>query len=214
MQQRGHGSAGAHPQVQEPPDSLYQHVGYGSVPGYSPMHGHHYPSSSPISQGVSRSFCSSWCHSLLHRCSNKCKQASPFSISHPFWATLTHRRVGCLSHYCMGPGPYSSLAFLPLGISNLCALHIAGYRHDLGTGQDMYGLSTDPYDLHPEPYSRGVHGHATGEPSARLEDPKQQPQGFMGWQQPPAAHLYPSAGKAPLRISGAIAAGQLISHAW
>ena len=76
----------------------------------------------------------------------------------------------------------------------------------------MYGLSTDPYDLHPELYSRGVHGH--GDSSARLEDPKQQPQGFMGWQQSPAAHMYPSAGKLQLHISGVTAARQLISHAW
>ena len=108
----------------------------------------------------------------------------------------------------------SSLAVLRLGIGNLCALSTAGYRHDLGTGQDMYGLSTDPYDLHPETYSRGVHGHGTGDSSARLEDPKQQPQGFMGWQQPSSAHMYPSAGKPPLHILGVTAAGQVISHAW
>ena len=77
----------------------------------------------------------------------------------------------------------------------------------------MYGLSSDPYDLHPELYSRGVHGHGTGDSSARLEDPKQQPQGFMGWQQPPAAHAYPSAGKLLLHISGVTAAAQVISHA-
>ena len=88
-----------------------------------------------------------------------------------------------------------SLALLHVGIGKLCALLIAGYRNDLGTGQDMCGLSTDPYDLHPELYSRSAHCHATGDSSARLEDPRQQPQGFMGWQQPPAAHLYPSAGK-------------------
>ena len=89
----------------------------------------------------------------------------------------------------------SSLAFLHLGIDKIASLSIAGYRNELGAGQDMYGLSTDPYDLHPEQYSRSVHGHATGDSSARLEDPRQQPQGFLGWQQPPAAHLYPSAGK-------------------
>ena len=75
----------------------------------------------------------------------------------------------------------------------------------------MYGLSTDPYDLHPEPYSRGVHG--TGDSSARLEDSKQQPQGFLGWQQPPAAHMYPSVGKPPLHTLGVTAAGQAMSLA-
>ena len=54
MQQRGHELASAHPQMQDPPDRLYKHVGYGGVPGYSPMHGHQYPSSSPLSQGMSQ----------------------------------------------------------------------------------------------------------------------------------------------------------------
>ena len=103
MQQRGHGSAGAHPQVQEPPDSLYQHVGYGGVPGHSPMHGHQYPSSSPISQGASQSCPSSWRHSRLHLCSNKCKRASPLSSLY---------LIPCALHSPVGSGMSQSIMYV------------------------------------------------------------------------------------------------------
>ena len=104
------------------------------------------------------------------------------------------------------------MAFSYIRIAKSCAVSSAGYRNDLGTGQDLYGLSTDPYDLHPELYSRSVHSHGTEDASARLEDPKQQLQGFMGWQQLPAAHEYPSAGKLRLRFHEVISHSCCASH--
>ena len=53
----------------------------------------------------------------------------------------------------------------------------------------MYGISTDPYDLHPEMYNNSVRNSG-----ARLGGYGYQPEGFLEWQPSPAAPS-PSSGK-------------------
>ena len=55
----------------------------------------------------------------------------------------------------------------------------------------MYGLSTDPYDLHSELY-----GGAARNSSARSGSYGYQPEGFLEWQPSPAAPS-PSSGELP-----------------
>ena len=56
-------------------------------------------------------------------------------------------------------------------------------------GQDPYGLSNDPHDMHSELYSRG--GHT---PASRTGNYGYQPEGFLDWQHSPSMHT-PSSGK-------------------
>ena len=65
----------------------------------------------------------------------------------------------------------------------------AGYRTEAGPGQDMYGLSTDPYDLHSDLYNRAAHNT-----TSRLGTYGGLPESLMYGQDVPA-DVMPTSGK-------------------
>jgi len=65
----------------------------------------------------------------------------------------------------------------------------AGYRTEAGPGQDMYGLSTDPYDLHSDLYNRAAHNS-----TPRLGNYGGIPESLMYGQDIPA-DITPNSGK-------------------
>ena len=65
----------------------------------------------------------------------------------------------------------------------------AGYRTEAGPGQDMYGLSTDPYDLHSDLYNRAAHNS-----TPRLSTYGGLPESLMYGQDVPA-DMMPTSGK-------------------
>ena len=65
----------------------------------------------------------------------------------------------------------------------------AGYRTEAGPGQDMYGLSTDPYDLHSDLYNRAAHNS-----TPRLGNYGGIPESLMYGQDIPA-DMMPTSGK-------------------
>ena len=71
----------------------------------------------------------------------------------------------------------------------------AGYRSEATPGQDPYGLSTDPYDMHSEMYSRG--GHT---PASRMGNYGYQPEGFLDWQHSPSMHTLSSGKQHPASL--------------